>query len=246
MSISFGLPLMLLLLVQELVRTVRRAIELATGAFCWLDIGGGLSPGRDHIEGMRHGMLHAYLAIVFLSDGYVRSGNCRREIYSALMSSKQVIPVLLPCVDVSSDDWAINEYQNKDKLQQAIYNSGWNAPETREWWKWAEELCSSDPSCRTTPEPEKNNINWSELSKFHPIDLRRSTAFFDEDGRRKLQPLEQVEALSVKVLQELVDRVQKLLVPVDAFSKDQRKAHSEWQKLRGLKKIGLLSRRSGR
>jgi hypothetical protein len=87
---------------------VRKAVELKSSALCWLDVGGGLNPraGQKHINLMKVGMESAFVAgVIFLSDGYLKSANCKRELWLALSNYKHPIPVLMPPTAISLGLW---------------------------------------------------------------------------------------------------------------------------------------------
>lgn len=44
---------------------------------CWLDCEGGLSAGTDHVKHMTDGVNKAHVVVIFLSDAYIKSENCR-------------------------------------------------------------------------------------------------------------------------------------------------------------------------
>ena len=208
--------------VQGLLKAVRTAVELESSALCWLDVGGGLNPGENHINLMKVGMDRAFVAVVFLSDGYVRSANCKRELCQAVSSYKRVIPVLMPPTVVNPDDWQRHEYKDREQLDAAVRDSGWGGPgphppgpAPKGWWEHAARVSGGD-FCVT---PEGDRIEWSALGEFEPLDLRRfaGPAGLTVDG---------VERLRDHLLLDLglSARIMAQLSPADCFT-EVRRAH---------------------
>lgn len=133
---------------QKLVKDVRRKIEMRADVLCWLDVEGGLSAGQDHVRQMAEGVEKAFVAVIFLSDAYVNSMNCKREIHCAIEGRKLIIPLLVP------------KESNGDK------NSGWSGPGNDNifWWRHAEKICKKPH--------EPVHVSWQGLAFFDPIDLR--------------------------------------------------------------------------
>jgi hypothetical protein len=228
-------------ITQELVRAVRRAVELESGALCWLDVGGGLCAGQNHLDRMRCGMERAYAAVVFFSDGYVKSANCRREMHMALSSFKHVVPVLLPPAAIDPEKWEQHEYSSREHLEAAVRDSGWGGPcpAPENWWQHAVGLCAElEEGCAT---PEGDLIDWSALAEFPPLDLRTAAATFAGGGVGGLS-LERVESLLSLLMGELRlgARLMARLSPSDCFT-EVRKAHQGWRNLKVLKNMRMLS-----
>jgi hypothetical protein len=228
-------------ITQELVRAVRRAVELESGALCWLDVGGGLCAGQNHIDRMRCGMERAYAAVVFLSDGYVKSANCRREMHMALSSFKHVVPILLPPAAIDPGKWEHHEYSSREVLEAAVRDSGWGGPcpAPEKWWQHAVGLCAGlEDGCAT---PEGDLIDWSALAEFPPLDLRPGAASLAGGGVGGLS-LDRVESLQRLLMTELGlgARLMARLSPSDCFT-EVRKAHQGWRNLKVLKNMRMLS-----
>eukprot|EP00960_Hanusia_phi_P016062 472873-Hanusia_phi.AAC.1 len=109
---------------QEMVRRVKQAIEEKTVMQCWFDVEGGINLGEDHIEKMRLGVKRCSVFVLFISDKYVKSANCRRELTQACLTGKYIIPVFVP---VLFDDSTENESE-----------SGWKGRKERWWERMAE------------------------------------------------------------------------------------------------------------
>ena len=52
-------------------------MQMHADVLCWLDVEGGLSVGNDHVKQMTDGVNKSHVVIVFLSDAYIKSDNCR-------------------------------------------------------------------------------------------------------------------------------------------------------------------------
>ena len=61
---------------QNYVVPLRERIEFDTELLVWLDIGGGMGVGDNHIAAMYEGIRNATVVVIFLSDAYVNSTNC--------------------------------------------------------------------------------------------------------------------------------------------------------------------------
>ena len=70
--------------------------QVHADVLCWLDVEGGLSAGADHVKQMVDGVMKAHVVVIFLSDAYVLSENCRREYETAVQHSKYILPILIP------------------------------------------------------------------------------------------------------------------------------------------------------
>lgn len=62
---------------QVLIKPLIQKIELDTNSVCWFDIQGGLSAGQDIIREMEVGVANCIVFLLFLSDSYILSTNCR-------------------------------------------------------------------------------------------------------------------------------------------------------------------------
>ena len=136
---------------QEIVKRFRRHIEDASDCLCWLDVEGGMSAGDELVTKMRDGVKNSHVVIIFLSDLYVNSTNCKRELVAALQDSKFIIPVLVP--------------PGEGEAKSAGWGGGPSVP-GRPWWHHAVDTCT----CFKIPESDEP-IDWSALDDFEPIDL---------------------------------------------------------------------------
>jgi hypothetical protein len=62
---------------QLLIKPLIQKIELDTNSICWFDIHGGLSAGQDIIQEMEDGVANCIVFLLFLSESYILSTNCR-------------------------------------------------------------------------------------------------------------------------------------------------------------------------
>ena len=60
-------------------RAMRQTVELESNALCWLDVGGGLSAGKKHLDLMRRGMEQGYLAVLLLADAIQAQASTRKR-----------------------------------------------------------------------------------------------------------------------------------------------------------------------
>ena len=136
---------------QEIVRSLRFAIEDGADVVTWFDVGGGMGAGQSVAAEMEQGVAKSTVVIIFLSDAYCKSGNCVREFLHTVRHSKYIIPVLVP-----------------DKGPTRMGASGWTGPgaEDAEWWRHA-------TSCSDCKDPDTGAaFSWSALGRFTPVDLR--------------------------------------------------------------------------
>ena len=140
---------------QEIVRSMRFAIEDGADVVTWFDVGGGMGAGQSVGAEMQQGVAKSTVVIIFLSDAYCSSGNCVREFLHAVKNSKFIIPVLVP---------------NKGRTASGAA-SGWTGPgaDDAQWWQHAN-------SCSDCKDPDTGaSFEWSALGKpafGGPVDLR--------------------------------------------------------------------------
>lgn len=137
---------------QEIVRGFRQHIEVHADVLCWLDVEGGLTAGQDHLKQIEEGVARASVTVIFISDQYVNSENCKREFFYTTHGGNFIIPVLVP------------EHRGPNGQVMA---SGWSGPggENSEWWEHAVRKCIN-------PAFDDNKLDWEVLSEFTPVDLR--------------------------------------------------------------------------
>mmetsp|Transcript_37236 Transcript_37236/g.99101 ORF Transcript_37236/g.99101 Transcript_37236/m.99101 type:complete len:1895 (+) Transcript_37236:92-5776(+) len=136
---------------QEMVVKLLRDVEFHTDLVCWIDVEGGMGAGQDLIKEMLHGIIKSNVVVVFLSDAYVNSPNCKREFALACRFCKYLVPVLVP-------ESASHVFGS---------NVGWTGrgAEDPQWWEHAERICQ-DP---THPDDPSARIDWSILAMYKPI-----------------------------------------------------------------------------
>ncbi|EKX37649.1 hypothetical protein GUITHDRAFT_116126 [Guillardia theta CCMP2712] len=111
---------------QEMVKQVKRRIEEQTSLQCWLDVEGGINPGEDHMQKMELGVSRCEVFVVFMSDKYVKSANCRREFARACETGRYIIPVLVP----------VQFQPDQDSASGLESESGWKGDKRhQDWWK---------------------------------------------------------------------------------------------------------------
>mmetsp|Transcript_69115 Transcript_69115/g.144098 ORF Transcript_69115/g.144098 Transcript_69115/m.144098 type:complete len:662 (-) Transcript_69115:402-2387(-) len=137
---------------HSIVKPLRRRLDVEDEVVCWLDVGGGMGAGQDLKAEMIEGVRKSTVVLIFLSDLYVNSGNCKIELEHSIAMGKYIIPVLLPC---------------RGKINGI--SSGWTGPgpENRGWWMHASSICHDN----LHPETGKL-MSWSVLKEFVPIDMR--------------------------------------------------------------------------
>ena len=163
---------------QELVRSMRFAIEDGADVVTWFDVGGGMGAGQSVGAEMEQGVAKSTVVIMFLSDAYCSSGNCVREFLHTVRHSKYIIPVLVP-----------------DKGRTRTGPSGWTGPgaEDKEWWQHA-------ASCSDCKDPDNGApFSWSALGQFAPVDLRVVGAGAAEEARA-------LEAAVVEIVRRVQSR----------------------------------------
>jgi hypothetical protein len=109
---------------QGFVVPLRDRIEFGTDLLIWLDIGGGMGTGDNHMVAMFDGIKKATVVVIFLSDAYVNSANCQREFLHAVRNSKYIVPVLIP-----PDSGTVGKDHSSDPTCSPPFkyvpNSGW-------------------------------------------------------------------------------------------------------------------------
>jgi hypothetical protein len=137
---------------QEAVRQLVKGIEEKADVFCWFDVEGGLDLGQDHIREMHKGVKGASVVIVFLSDSYVISENCRLEFTTATEQKKYIIPILVP-------------HKEGNEVKEGI-SAGWTGKyDSDTWWHHALEVIrKSNNNYDAT-----SVTDWSYLTNFRPI-----------------------------------------------------------------------------
>jgi len=159
---------------QETVKEYRKVIELHTDVLCWLDCEGGMRVGEGHVRAMKEGIEKAQVVLMFLSDDYVNSRNCRLEFMHIKEQNKFVIPLLCNSDGTQGSKW---KGMKRDAWRETV-RSGRAARGEKEqdskkededkdwqafWWRHAEEIES--------PKHEQK-VDWRYLSFFDPLDLR--------------------------------------------------------------------------
>ena len=146
---------------QKIAKALCQRIFLWTEMPYWLDVDGGMSFGDELITEMREGVAGCDIVILMISDAFCNSANCLREFVHTVNHRKHIIPLLVP-----------------DHGETRTGPSGWTgeySPGDQDWWKHAASICTNkDPDA-----PDKE-IQWSYLSAFTPIDLRKES--LQEDG----------------------------------------------------------------
>ena len=79
---------------QKLVLPLKVFLENNTRLKCWLDLE-RLGPGCDLGHEMNQGVLRADVFICCLTDRYLHSVNCRRELAFAKQHHKLIVPLML-------------------------------------------------------------------------------------------------------------------------------------------------------
>eukprot|EP00961_Rhodomonas_salina_P034375 463240-Rhodomonas_salina.2 len=81
---------------QAIVKPLQQRLEQDEDVVCWFDVGGGMGAGQNLKAEMEEGIRKCTVVVVFLSDAYVNSDNCKREFDHAVRMCKFLIPVLVP------------------------------------------------------------------------------------------------------------------------------------------------------
>ena len=81
---------------QKIVKRMRPQIEQDADVVCWFDVGGGMGAGQNHIQEMEEGIRKCTVVVIFISDAYCKSANCKREFLHATKHGKHLITVLVP------------------------------------------------------------------------------------------------------------------------------------------------------
>ncbi|EKX45794.1 hypothetical protein GUITHDRAFT_108245 [Guillardia theta CCMP2712] len=136
---------------QKMVREVKRWIEEQTSLQCWFDVEGGINPGEDHMQKMELGVSRCEVFVVFMSDKYVKSANCRREFARACEAGKYIIPVLVPVL--------FEPGQDSDRLES---ESGWKGDHRHadDWWKRVAVIEGSGGAVQEV------KVDWRRLADF--------------------------------------------------------------------------------
>ena len=127
---------------------MKRRIEEQTSLQCWFDVERGIDPGKDHVQKMELGVSRCEVFVVFMSDRYVKSANCRREFARACQTKKYIIPVLVPVL-----------FEDGKDLKS---ESGWKGDKRdKDWWKRIEEVDKQPGGAIHSVE-----VNWRYLTEF--------------------------------------------------------------------------------
>eukprot|EP00960_Hanusia_phi_P045928 757504-Hanusia_phi.AAC.1 len=149
-----------------MVRQVKQAIEDKTSLQCWFDVEGGISPGEDHLQKMELGVERCEVFVMFISDRYVKSINCRREIRRACQTHKYILTVFVP-----------------ELFQEEERRSGWSGSKGEGWLKTLAEADGDVGGIR---------VRWDHLQSFpKTMDL---TAARRPDGSVDVSELEELVA----------------------------------------------------
>mmetsp|Transcript_2337 Transcript_2337/g.5484 ORF Transcript_2337/g.5484 Transcript_2337/m.5484 type:complete len:317 (-) Transcript_2337:322-1272(-) len=159
---------------QKMVRQVKQKIEDTTSLQCWLDVEGGINPGEDHMQRMEHGVSRCELFVMFVSDKYVKSANCRREYRRACETGKYIIPVFVPVLFAKEKD--------SDKKES---ESGWTGDTAKDWWKSIAGVAGPGAD-------EDVQVDWNRLASFSdPLELKATR---HKDGSVEVSDLNQLVA----------------------------------------------------
>jgi hypothetical protein len=74
------------------VRPLKAFLEQEGDIVCWFDVEGGMDVGDDHLLKMMEGIRKCTVCVIFLSDAYLNSENCKREYQFAVHFSKVIRP----------------------------------------------------------------------------------------------------------------------------------------------------------
>ena len=146
----------------------------------WLDVDGGMGYGEELVTAMREGVAECNIVICMISDAFCNSGNCIREFIHTANHSKYMIPLLVP-----------------DRGETRTGPSGWTGeytPGDKDWWKHAQNICTAKD-----PDNPGNEIPWSYLASFTPVDLR-GEKYGDDGSLDKNSPAEK------EILQRVMSR----------------------------------------
>jgi len=127
---------------QERVKPLRVRIEQDADVVMWFDVGGGMGAGMSVKAEMEQGVLKSTVVLIFISDAYCDSENCKRKFIHATKHSKFLIVCLTPSGG-----------------RTCTGDSGWTdpGPEDEDWWHHATKMSScKDPD---TGKP----FSWSSL-----------------------------------------------------------------------------------
>jgi hypothetical protein len=146
----------------------------------WLDVDGGMGYGEELVTAMREGVAECNIVICMISDAFCNSDNCIREFIHTANHSKYMIPLLVP-----------------DRGETRTGPSGWTGeytPGDKDWWKHAQNICTAKD-----PDNPGNEIPWSYLASFTPVDLR-GEKYGDDGSLDKNSPAEK------EILQRVMGR----------------------------------------
>ena len=165
---------------QAHVIPLRNRVELSTDLLVWLDVGGGMQYGQNHINLMAEGIKNSVVVVIFLSDAYVNSPNCQREYLHSVRNCKYIVPVLLPPEERSPND----PKSDVNNISEYVPNSGWTGKydENEHSKFWCQHIYSvirrnSDGSSvrlKYDPDDASKKIDWRCLGAFRPIDMREA------------------------------------------------------------------------
>ncbi len=154
---------------QELIKPIVTHIELETGMLCWFDINGGLSAGDNCTEKMVKGVSDSCIVVIFLTDAYINSVNCRREFLAAVESKKYILPILM-------EGWSCSSECPESPVPVAADSGG--ADRVKKWWSHAQLV--EQGRFKDAPDHSAYNVHgidlfscpWKALDAFKCIDLR--------------------------------------------------------------------------
>ena len=185
---------------QAFVIPLRNRVELSTELLIWLDVGGGMNLGQSHINLMEEGIKKATVVVIFLSDAYVNSPNCQREFLHSLRNHKYIVPVLLPPEERLPDD-PRSDVKNIDRY---VPNSGWTGhydanAHNKFWFQHIYSVIrkNSDgyggiPTLRYDPDYPTKLIDWGQIGRFEPIDMREVLKSQKIDSKEEKKLIEKI------------------------------------------------------
>jgi len=155
---------------QESVLRLRSRVELLTSVVCWVDVSGGMGAGQDLKKEMKEGVQRCKVFLLFLSDAYLTSDNCLRELYCALTEWKFIIPIFLP-----DNGPTVRYNKGNNGYVSDGPASGWpaSAPgaDDPDWWKYCVEKSGRKAFDPDDPKKERA-IRFDSLAGLRPVDLR--------------------------------------------------------------------------
>jgi len=147
---------------QKIAKSLCEKIFLVSEMPYWLDIDGCMGFGNELVMEMRKGVTGCDM-----SNAFCNCINCLREFIYTCSNPKYIIPLLV------SDHGDVNT--NVGGSQSSGW-SGQNEFGDEDWWKHAEQICQKNE----TPDIPGEQIMWSYLASFSPMDLRNE--HFKDDG----------------------------------------------------------------